>query len=49
MAHVATYLGNDAAIAAYTKAGFRTHAAVRHADLEALYGSHGIVYFRREL
>lgn len=48
-AHVATYLGNDAAIAAYRKAGFRTYAEVRHADFEALYGSPGIVYFRRDL
>ncbi len=48
-AHVGTYIGNDAAIAAYLKAGFEQYAEVRHADFEALYDSPGIVYFRRKL
>jgi len=48
-AYVATYIGNEPAIATYRGAGFEEFAACRHADYERRFGSPGLVAFRRPL
>jgi ribosomal protein S18 acetylase RimI-like enzyme len=48
-AHVATYIGNEPAIAAYRRAGFQPFAECRHADYERRFGAPGLTFLRRSL
>jgi len=48
-AHLATYVGNAPAIAAYRRAGFEPFAECRHVDYEQRFGAPGLVFLRREL
>ena len=48
-AHVATYIGNQAALAAYRRAGFEAYAECRHADYELRFNAPGLVYLRQAL
>ena len=48
-AHVATYIGNAPAIAAYRRVGFSPFAECRHSDYERRFRAPGLVFLRRSL
>jgi GNAT superfamily N-acetyltransferase len=48
-AHLATYIGNGPAIAAYLRAGFEPFAECRHIDFERRFHAPGLVFLRRAL
>jgi len=48
-AHVATYIGNAPAIAAYRRMGFEPFAECRHRDYERRFHAPGLVFLRRAL
>jgi ribosomal protein S18 acetylase RimI-like enzyme len=48
-AQVSTYLGNDAAITAYARAGFRAVSEHRHPACAAMLGVPGLLTLRRDL
>jgi GNAT superfamily N-acetyltransferase len=48
-AHVATYIGNAPAIAAYRRVGFEPFAECRHSDYERRFRAPGLVFLRRTL
>jgi GNAT superfamily N-acetyltransferase len=48
-AHVATYIGNAPAIAAYRQMGFEPFAECRHGDYERRFRAPGLVFLRRTL
>lgn len=49
LAQIVTYIGNQAAIAAYEKSGFRIQDQQRCRDMEAMLGAPGFVRLTREL
>ena len=48
-AHVGTYIGNEAAIATYRRAGFDPFAECRHLDYEQRFRAPGLVFLRRKI
>ena len=49
IAYVGTAIGNEPAQRTYEAAGFRVFAESRHVDFEAIYGTPGLVFLRREI
>jgi translation initiation factor 4G len=48
-AHVATYIGNEPAIATYVRVGFEPFAECRHIDYKLRFRAAGLVFLRRAL